>query len=115
MTNPILLAAEVSDTGVPDVNRVNSFVPVVGTSDTTLPNVWERLTNSGTGIINILLWLAGLILVVSVITHAISYISSGGDTAKAGRARQGLINAAIGLIIVYLVFLITRVIVAFVR
>ena len=107
-----LLAAAVSNTGVPNVSDVNSYVPVLTTSDTTLSGTWNRLFSSGTNILNILLWTAGIILVISVIMHAISYITSGGDSSKAASARQGLVNAALGLIVVTLTFVITRAIVA---
>jgi hypothetical protein len=110
-----LLAASVSETGVPNVESINNYVPVVGTRETTLTDTWNRLTNAGTGVINILLWTAGIILTLSVIMHAISYISSGGDSSKAATARQGLVNAALGLIVVTLTLVITQAIVAFVR
>lgn len=110
-----LAAIDIPNSGVPNINNINSTVPVVGTSNTTLPDVWNRLTGSGSGVINILLWAAGFILVISIITHAISYITAGGDSAKASKARQGLVNAALGLIVVTLVFFITRAIVAFVQ
>lgn len=114
INHPIQLAAAISNTGVPDPNKIDDYVPTVGTTPTDLSGTWNRLTTAGTEIIDILLWTAGAILVISVIMHSISYISSGGDAGKAGQARQGLINSAIGLIIVTLTFVIVRAIIAIV-
>jgi len=106
------LAVSAANTGVPPAsNDVSNYVPIVGSKATELHDTWKRLTDAGTSALNILLWVAGLVLVISFIQHATRYITSGGDASKANTARQGLINSAIGLVFITLTFIITRAVV----
>lgn len=59
-----------------------------------------------TTIIDILLWVVGIIAVIYLIWAGISYITAGGDDAKATKARQSIINAVIGIVVVLLAFVI---------
>lgn len=57
-------------------------------------------------IINILLWVVGVAAVIYLIWAGISYITAAGDDAKAAKARMGIINAVIGIVVVLLAFVI---------
>ncbi len=57
-------------------------------------------------IINIILYVAGIVAVIYLLYAGIAYITSAGDEAKATKARQGIINAVIGIIIILLAFVI---------
>jgi hypothetical protein len=59
--------------------------------------------------INILLFIAGFIALMSVIWSGYTYITAGGNAKKATDARQRLINAVIGLIIITSVFFFVRI------
>ncbi len=68
---------------------------------------------AGTNIINILLYIAGAVLIASVIIHSITLIASRGNEAPLTAAKKGLTNAAIGILVVPLVFVIMNGIVTF--
>ncbi len=60
---------------------------------------------------NILTWVLAIIFLIAfiyLIMSGVKYITSGGDAAKATEARNGVLNAIIGVIIVLLAFVILR-------
>lgn len=63
-------------------------------------------------IINALLLIAGIIAFIYLIVQGISYITAGGDAEKATAARQGVINAVIGIVIIIASFAIIRFVIA---
>ncbi|MBM2820994.1 MAG: conserved rane protein of unknown function [Candidatus Berkelbacteria bacterium] len=58
------------------------------------------------GLLNIFLWVAGLLAVVYLVYGGVLYITAGGDAEKATKGRTALINAVIGIIIVLLAVVI---------
>lgn len=73
-------------------------VPVVGMSFTTLVG----------NIINVLLLIAGILVVVYLVIAGIQYITAGGDAVKSAAARTAIVNAIIGIIIILIAFSITN-------
>ncbi len=61
-----------------------------------------------TFIINIVLYLAGALAVIYILYGGITYITAGGDEAKATKARTAIVNAVIGIIIILLAFVIEK-------
>lgn len=59
-------------------------------------------------VIDWMLYIAGFLAVVYLIYAGITYIMAGGDPAKAEKARTGIVNAIIGIIIIVLAFVIER-------
>lgn len=59
-------------------------------------------------VISWMLFIAGFLAVVYLVYAGILYITAGGDPAKAEKARTGIINAIIGIIIIVLAFVIER-------
>jgi hypothetical protein len=59
-------------------------------------------------VVNWLLLLAGTVSLFFVISSGISYITSGGDQKKLDSARKTLTYAIIGLVIIFISFLIIR-------
>lgn len=55
-------------------------------------------------IITILLYTAGILATIYLLWAGMSYITAGGDENKAVKARTGIINAIIGIIIILLSF-----------
>jgi Type IV secretion system pilin len=54
----------------------------------------------GLAVLDMLIYLAGIVAVVSVIAAGVGYITAGGDVAKTATARQRIYNSFIGLGIV---------------
>lgn len=54
----------------------------------------------GLAVIDILLYLAGIVAVVSIIISGVMYVTSQGNSEKAASARKRIINSFIGLAIV---------------
>ncbi|MFA6082435.1 MAG: hypothetical protein WC773_03420 [Patescibacteria group bacterium] len=59
-------------------------------------------------IIGDILFIAGALAVIYLLIAGIQYITAGGDEAKAGKARQGIVNAVIGIIVIVLAFVIEK-------
>lgn len=69
------------------------------------------LTSTLKLIINVMSIIIGFIAVVTIIVAGFKYITSGGDTAKVTAAKNALIYALIGLIIVGLAQFLVRVVI----
>ena len=54
------------------------------------------------------LTLAGVVAVVFIIYGGYQYITSSGDAEKAGKGRSTLINAIIGLVIIFIAYTLVR-------
>lgn len=59
-------------------------------------------------LINWFLVAVGIIAFIYLVMYGIKYITSGGDAGKATEARNGIINAIIGIIVIVLAFFIIR-------
>ncbi len=72
-----------------------------------------KLTATGViiAIINIALWIVGLLAVLFVIVGGFRYITAHGNEEQAEAAKKTLLHAIIGIVIVMLSFVIVRVIV----
>lgn len=53
-------------------------------------------------IIDMLLYLGGIIAVIMIIVAGVSYMTAGGNGEKAASARKKVLNAVIGLIIIFM-------------
>lgn len=72
----------------------------VGSGTDCTDNGGGNLTNILSMIINILSVMVGITAVIMIIVAGFKYITSGGDTSKVTSAKNALIYAIIGLIIV---------------
>lgn len=59
-------------------------------------------------IITYMLYIAGALAVIYLLYSGILYITAGGDETKATKARTGIVNAVIGVIIIVLAFVIEK-------
>lgn len=60
---------------------------------------------------NVLNWVLAIIFLIAfiyLVMNGVKYITAGGDAAKATEARNGVLNAIIGIIIVLIAFVILR-------
>lgn len=67
-------------------------------------------TNAGstfTGLLGITYWIAGVIAVIVIIVAGFMYVTSGGDAAKVVKAKNAILYAVVGLIVIILAFVIT--------
>ncbi|HEY1074788.1 MAG TPA: hypothetical protein VGE59_03775 [Patescibacteria group bacterium] len=60
------------------------------------------------GIINFILLAGGVLAFIFVLWGGFTYLSAGGDAAAAGKGRTMIVNAVIGLIIIFLSFSLVR-------
>ena len=87
-------------------------VAAVGPDRHDAPNRGTQLTNLVSTIINITLFIVGILAVIMIIVGGIRYQTSGGDPAKVKAAQQTLTYAIVGLIVAILAFAIVNFIVA---
>jgi hypothetical protein len=59
-------------------------------------------------VINIIFLIAGILAVVFLLWSGIQYITAGGNADRVKAARQGIINAVIGIVILFAAFFIVR-------
>jgi hypothetical protein len=71
------------------------------------------LTKLVGNVINILLFVAGALAIIYLIYSGILYITAAGNPDAAKKGQQGVINAAIGLVIIVLAFFIARAVVGY--
>jgi hypothetical protein len=64
-----------------------------------------RIANT---VISIVLLIAGVLAVLYLIWSGIQYITSAGNPDKAKAARQGIINAVIGIVVIVAAFFLVR-------
>lgn len=105
--------------------------PVVSTGSSTsgtnlslgnFTRIFGHLNTGGTGnggiktlfdiVITVIDWflvVVAIIAFVYLVLYGVKYITSGGDAAKATEARNGIINAIIGIIVITLAFFIINV------
>ncbi|MDO8471920.1 MAG: pilin [bacterium] len=57
-------------------------------------------------VIKVFLWVASAVAIIYLLIAGFNYITAGGDQEKAGQARQGIINAVIGIVLIMAAFLI---------
>ena len=55
-------------------------------------------------VLQVVLFIAGVLAVLFLLIAGIQYITAGGDPVKTAAARSGIVNAIIGIIIILLAF-----------
>jgi hypothetical protein len=92
-------SASYGTTGTGTSRFFTGLCPITGNAN--LSQIFDQ-------IISLILFVAGALAVIYLLWSGISYITAGGDDAKAGTARKGIINAIIGIIIIVLAFVIEK-------
>jgi len=59
-------------------------------------------------IVNLILFIAGVLAIIYLIYSGILYITAAGNPDAAKKGQQGIMNAAIGIVIIVLAFFIAR-------
>lgn len=84
---------------VPDPEN-NVWTPQTGSSAETLTQL-ERVISTVIGLITVA---AGLFFVVNFVLGAFEWVTAGGDSGKIQKARDKMVQSAIGLIVVVLAY-----------
>ncbi len=81
---------------------------LIGTEFPVLTPVATGITITRTAqiLLNVVFGIAGVLAVAYLVWAGLSYVTAGSDTEKAGKARQAIVHAVIGLIIIALAFVI---------
>ena len=80
---------------------------------------WETSTQPGASaqatfsavVANVMTWVLAVVAIMAfiyLIISGVNYITAGGDAEKATKARTGILNAIIGIVVVVLSFFILR-------
>lgn len=69
---------------------------------------FESLTDFGNNVIDQILIVAGGLVIISIVYSGILFITAGGDTAKAEKAKKGLIWSITGLALILAALIIIR-------
>ncbi|MBI1871816.1 hypothetical protein HYS10_00145 [Candidatus Collierbacteria bacterium] len=75
-------------------------------------NIADLLTKGGFNLINFIFFIIGLVFFVNLILAAWEYLLSSGDPKRAASANQRILNAIIGILLVFASFIIIRVVTA---
>lgn len=74
----------------------------------TQQNGTNIITGVAATVINLILLFAGILAVIYLVISGVTYVTAGGDTAKAEKGRTGIVNAIIGLVIISAAYIIVR-------
>lgn len=85
-------------------------IPGLGeiTPITTPPSKFTDISSVIGGVIDWILILAGGLAIIAVVYSGIMYITAGGDAAKAEKAKNNLVWAIIGVVIITLAYAIIQ-------
>lgn len=113
---PVVFAASASANAITDsvcsgVNTAtDSGTGLSGSSGCTSTDATTKVADIARLVINILSIIVGVVAVVMIIIGGFKYITSGGDSGKVGGAKNTLIYAIIGLILVALAQVIVNIV-----
>jgi hypothetical protein len=85
-----------------DFNFLRPFKP------TSAADAGNRFNNLLGQVIGLVLTIAAIVAFFYLVISGFQYITAGGDAGKAQTARQGIINALIGIIIILVAYLVLR-------
>jgi hypothetical protein len=88
--------------------EVGSLRPSGSGDDFTAANADQQIRDISGSIIDTVLLIAGILAVIYLIYSGVQYITSSGNTEKTKSARQGIINAVIGIVVITAAFFIVR-------
>lgn len=90
----------------PKSNTINNPDNIPGITVTDPNNV--NITDIVSNIINVFLWVVGIIAFIYIVYSGILYITAAGDDAKAQKGQKGLLWGIIGIVIVVAASVIIR-------
>lgn len=88
------------------MNALHYIAAKLTAGEAGIPTV--NADNAITGILNTAYYAAGITAVVVIIISAIFYTISQGDPSKIKRAKDGILYAVVGLVVIMLAFVLTN-------
>ena len=85
----------------------STFVPS-GVAQTSSLTQTGGITTFLSGVLNLLIGIAGFLVLVYLVISGVKYITSGGDAQKTESARKSIIAALIGIVVVLLSYILVR-------
>jgi hypothetical protein len=85
------------------------IAPLGSAAQTSNADFGASLVTIANNALNLVLLFAGIIAVFYVMYSGFQYLTAGGDGEKVKKARAGIVNAVIGIIVIVSAFLIIRV------
>jgi len=103
---PVMVAAQAT----PQINQSLCAGSNLNVNDTTCNNsgASEQVNNIIATVINIFSLVVGVVSVIMIIIGGLRYITSGGDSGNVGNAKNTILYAIIGLVIVALAQIIVQ-------
>ncbi len=86
----------------------NAASQIIGGSDKTGQQGGVTLDQGVETVVNLLLFLIGIIAVIAIIIGGIRYTTSNGDAGQTKAAKDTILNAVIGLIVAIMAYAIVR-------
>jgi hypothetical protein len=91
------------------VGAVDVYEPCANNADTAVcASTGDNVNEIVKTVINVLLFVVGLISVIMIIISGISYATSGGDSGAVSKAKNTLLYAVIGLVVAFLAYAIVN-------
>lgn len=125
MNNSVKLAARVGSFGLSLISALSAGVALAaptfdpsngvyvgGSGDfasaPTVTDAASLISSIGNQVLNIFLVIVAIIAVLYLVFYGYQYITAGGDPEKATKARGGILNAIIGIVVITLAFTIVH-------
>ncbi len=100
LASPVRVLAQFGEGIVPPFNPNNEYIKDIEDGRTAFTTLEKIVSN----ILALLTVIGGLVFITYFMLGAISWITSGGDTAKVGKARDQMLQGALGLIVLTLMY-----------
>jgi hypothetical protein len=98
---PAIASAQNGPITITDINRIGGLLAPIRPANGTF-SIAELIVI----VFNYLIIIAGVLALFYLIWAGISYITAGQDDAKAGKAKTGIFNAIIGIVVILISYLI---------
>jgi hypothetical protein len=90
-------------------SATKSKIPLLGTADfSKATDGKSAIVTLANNAISLILLIIGIVAVFYLIFAGFQYLTAGGDADKVKKARAGIVNAVIGIVIILSAFLIVR-------
>lgn len=106
LVTPIGVLAQFGDGIVPPFADDNKYTKDILNPETASENAFTTLELIVSNVLALLTTIGGLVFIIYFLLGAIAWISSGGDTSKVSKARDQMIQGALGLIVLVAMYAI---------
>ncbi len=100
LLSPLRVFAQFGEGIVPPFNPNNEYVKDITVGNTALTTLEKLVSN----VLALLTVMGALVFITYFMLAAIAWITSGGDTAKVGKARDQMLQGVLGLIVLTMMY-----------